>query len=104
MESDTGVADVTRCLDGENIPHKSVEWLSNRTAKFKQVQLTVGASKFQQLFIEHCIRVRAFKDPINVDGNIPNTYCIIVMALSLCICNMMSTALVKLNTIIFRVC
>jgi len=42
MESDTDVADVTQYLDGENIPYKLVECLSNPNAKFKSFKLTVG--------------------------------------------------------------
>jgi len=42
VESDTDFADVIQCLDGENIPHKSVECLSNPNAKFKSIKLIVG--------------------------------------------------------------
>jgi hypothetical protein len=76
VENDTDVADVTEYLDNENIPYKSVECLSNPNAKFKSFKLTVGVSKYQQLFNDHIwpqgIRVRAFRAPRNVDNNIPD--------------------------------
>ena len=65
VENDTDITDVTKHLDGENIPYKSVECLSNPNDKFKFFKLTVGVSIFQKIFNYHIrlqgIRVRAFR-------------------------------------------
>ena len=73
VENDTDVADVTQYLDNENIPYTLVECLSNPNAKFKSFKLTVGVSRYQQLFNDHIcphgIRVRAFRAPRKFDNN-----------------------------------